>query len=43
MEETRLEKQSKLLDQLYEDGSVTTALAASSEEEKLFPCFYVRM
>ena len=42
IEETRLEKQSKQLDQLYENGSVATALAATPEEKKLLPCFYVR-
>ena len=29
LEETRLEKQSKQLDQLHENGSVSTALAAT--------------
>ena len=42
IEETRLQKQSKQLDQLYENGSVATALAATPEEKKLPPCFYVR-
>ena len=42
IEETRLEKHSKQLDQLYENGSVATALAATPEEKKLLPCFYVR-
>ena len=42
IEETRLEKQSKQPDQLSENGSVATALAATPEEKKLLPCFYVR-
>ena len=42
LEETRLEKQSKQLDQLYENSSVSTALAATPEEKKLLPCFYLR-
>ena len=37
LEETRLEEQSKQLDQLYENGSVSTALAATPEEKKLLP------
>ena len=42
IEETRLEKLSKQFDQLYENGSVATALAATPEEKKLLPFFYVR-
>ena len=42
IEEKRLEKQSKQLDQLYEDDSVSTALAATSEEKKLLLSFYFR-
>ena len=42
VEETRLEKQSKQLDQLYKNGSVSTALAATPEEKKLLPCFCLR-
>ena len=42
IEETQLEKQSKQLDQLYDNSSVATALAATPEEKKLLPCFYVR-
>ena len=48
IEEIRQEKQSKQIDQLYENGSAATALAASTalpatpEEKKKLPCFYVR-
>ena len=42
LEEIRLEKQSKQLDQLCENGSVSTDIAATSEEKKLLPCFYLR-
>ena len=42
IEEIKLEKQSKQLDQLYENGSVATALAATLEEKSKIPCFYVR-
>ena len=42
LEETRLEKQSKQQDQLYENDSVSTALAATPEEKKLLLCFYLR-
>ena len=48
IEEARQEKQSKQIDQLYENGSAANALAASTalpatpEEKKKLPCFYVR-
>ena len=42
VEETRLEKQRKQLDQLYDNGSVATALAATPEEKAKLPCFYIR-
>ena len=42
IEGTKQEKQSKQLDQLYENGSVATALAATPEEKTKLPCFYVR-
>ena len=42
IEGTRLEKQRKQLDQLYENGSVATAPAATPEEKAKLPRFYVR-
>ena len=42
IEETRLEKQSKQLDQLCANGSVATALAAIPEERGKLRCFYIR-
>ncbi len=48
IEEARQEKQSKQIDQIYENGSAANALAASTalpatpEEKKKLPCFYLR-
>ena len=39
---TKMDKQSKQLDQLYENGPVATAPAATPEEKSKLPCFYVR-
>ena len=48
IEEARQEKQSKQIDQIYENGSAANALAAATalpatpEEKKKLPCFYLR-
>ena len=42
IEENRQERQSRQLDQLYDSGSIATALAATPEEKAKLPCFYLR-
>ena len=42
IEENRQERQNRQLDQLYDSGSIATALAATPEEKAKLPCFYLR-